>query len=87
MPPKSPVACLSLASVQALAMVRFMSSSPSSYICFIMVIKLELGSLLSTSGFGTLGSLAFFSASVTWDQSWGLDLRRKTTTISVFTLW
>ena len=31
-------------SCQALAMVRFMSSSPSWYICFIRLIRLELGS-------------------------------------------
>ena len=42
--------CLSRDSVQAFAMVRFISSSPSSYICFIMDIILSLGSAsLSTA--------------------------------------
>lgn len=36
-------------SVQALPIVRFISSSPSSYICFIMSIRPALGSLLSST--------------------------------------
>ena len=42
--PPVPVICLSLLSVQALAMVLFMSSSPSSYIFFIMFMIDLLGS-------------------------------------------
>merc|ERR1712150_240372 len=75
------VCFFSCPSVQALAMVLFISSSPSSYIFFIIFIRLALGSALSSilgsSAFFLL-SAAIFSAKVTWLQSLpGLCLARK----------
>ena len=55
---------LSWPSVQALAMVLFISSSPSSYIFFIMSISPALGSL-EASGFGSMALLLESAATCT----------------------
>ena len=55
---------LSWPSVQALAMVLFISSSPSSYIFFIMSISPALGSL-EVSGFGSMALLLESAATYT----------------------
>nr|CAD7194888.1 unnamed protein product [Timema douglasi] len=60
----APASCFSLLSVQALAMVLFISSSPVSYICFIMSMRPPDGSSPAPSILGNLESRAFFSEHV-----------------------
>merc|ERR1719499_677372 len=82
-PPMSPMGFLSLLSVHALAIVRFISSSPSSYICFIMLMSPADGSALSS----ILGTLLGGPDGRSPDHLEPLsDLARNTETISDLTL-